>query len=198
MSAKPLELYASELRRWNKSVNLVSPATIGELEERHIRDSLQLADLLPERPIVLMDWGSGGGLPGMVLALARMDDTVHLIESDQKKAAFLSHVSRETDRKLTVHTKRIEAVNPAFPVDVVTARALAPLPQLLTWLLPWAQAYPQICAIFPKGKTWHEEVMEAQKTFNFSLVEHASVTDPDSRILVIHNLTVSRETAQSG
>lgn len=198
MSAKPLEIYAAELRRWNKSVNLVSPATIAELEERHIKDSLQLADLLPERSIVLMDWGSGGGLPGMVLALRRLDDVVHLIESDQKKSAFLSHVSRETKRPVNVHVKRIEAVAPDFRVDVVTARALAPLSQLLAWMLPWAQAYPHITGIFPKGRSWHDEVIDAQKFYDFSVVDHASVTDRESRILVINNLTVSRETLHSG
>lgn len=198
MSANRLETYASELRRWNKAVNLVSPATLKDLEERHIKDSLQLARFLPDHSITLMDWGSGAGLPGLVLGLTRLDDVVHLIESDQKKAAFLAHVSRETNRPVIVKAERIESLRPDFPVDVVTARALAPLAQLLEWLLPWAQNYPQICAVFPKGKTWRQEVAEARERFTFELLDHASVTDKQSRILVIHNLTVSRETPHSG
>lgn len=198
MSANPLDVYAAELRRWNKAINLVSPATVAELETRHIADSLQLADFLPSGPITLMDWGSGGGLPGLVLALARMDDTVHLVESDQKKAAFLDHVSRETKRdRLYVHHVRIESLPmEALRPDVVTARALAPLPRLLGWMLPWSRNYPQLYALFPKGKNWRAEVADARQAFDFTLEDHPSATDPDGRILRIGNLTVSRETAQ--
>ena len=190
MSANPLETYADELRRWNKAVNLVSPSTIADLETRHIKDSLQLLEHLPDRPITLMDWGSGGGLPGMVLALSRMDDVVHFVESDMKKCEFLRHVSRETFRPVTVHTKRIEAVEPSvFKPDVLTARALAPLEQLLAWMLPWSSSYPQLIALFPKGKSWREELSQARESFDFTCDDFASTTDPEARILRIENLT---------
>ena len=190
MSANPLKTYADELRRWNKAVNLVSPSTIADLETRHIKDSLQLLDLLPVTPVTLMDWGSGGGLPGMVLALSRVDDTVHFVESDMKKGEFLRHVSRETSRPVVVHTMRVEALQPnVLGPDVITARALAPLVQLLKWMLPWAASYPQLIALFPKGKTWRDELAEARESFDFDCSDFASVTDPDSRILRIENLT---------
>lgn len=190
MSAKLLEIYARELRRWNKAINLVSPKTLDELETRHIADSTQLLDHLPAHPAVVMDWGSGGGLPGLVIALSRLDDSVHLIESDSKKCEFLRHVSRETKRDIHVHTQRIEQVDPAsLKPDVITARALAPLGQLLSWMLPWAEAYPTVEALFPKGENWEAELDEAREIFDFTADVYPSRTDKKARILHIKNLT---------
>ncbi len=190
MSANPLEIYAAELRRWNKAINLVSPKTLDELEERHIADSTQLLDYLPNHPVTIMDWGSGGGLPGMVLALSRMDDMVHMVESDLKKCEFLRHVSRETKRMVFVHTVRIETLNvSALKPDIITARALASLTQLLHWTQPWAEANPQLEALFPKGETWQNELQEAKQAFDFTVEIYPSLTDEKARILHIKNLT---------
>ena len=190
MSVNPLETYAALLRKWNKAINLVSPKTLDELEERHIKDSLQILHYLPTHPVMIMDWGSGGGLPGMVLALSRMDDTVHFIESDEKKCEFLRHVSRETSRSVFVHTQRIETLRPEeIKPDIITARALAPLEILLGWMLPWTLAYPEIEALFQKGRSWQEELQSAQKIFDFQYDIYVSQTEKEACIIRIKNLT---------
>jgi 16S rRNA (guanine527-N7)-methyltransferase len=190
MSANPLEIYARELRRWNKAINLVSPKTLDELETRHIEDSLQMTDHLPDHPVTIMDWGSGGGLPGMVIALSRPDDTVHFVESDLKKCEFLRFVSRETKIAVHVHTMRIETVkSEILRPDFITARALAPLSQLLSWMLPWSEAYPAVEALFMKGENWQEELESAAKDYIFDHDVLPSRTDKKAHIVRIKNLT---------
>lgn len=190
MSANPLDIYARELRRWNRAINLVSPKTLDELETRHIADSAQMIDHLPSHAVTIMDWGSGGGLPGMVIALSRPDVSVHFVESDLKKCEFLRFVSRETKIVTNVHTNRIETVEPTlFKPDIITARALAPLTQLLAWMLPWANAYPDVEALFMKGENWENELTEAKETYSFAHEVHASQTDKKARIIRIKNLT---------
>lgn len=134
-----LDIYAGLLRKWQRSINLVGPRTIGDLWNRHFTDSAQLLPLIPsaETPTtrVLVDFGSGAGFPGLVLAILGAGE-VHLIESDQRKATFLREVARATGTPVTVHAKRIEQVAP-FPADVVSARALAPLNDLLGFAAPF-------------------------------------------------------------
>jgi 16S rRNA (guanine527-N7)-methyltransferase len=194
MSAAALDTYACELRRWNRAVNLVSPATLDNLEARHINDSRQLLSYLPDRPVTLMDWGSGGGLPGIVVALSRPDCTVHLVESDQKKCEFLRHVSRETKIPFHVHNVRIEDLDPYdIKIDIITARALAPLPRLLEWMCTYQQTYPHLYALFLKGKSWREEVLEAEKSFIFKMSSDDSAVDSEGRVLRINHLTKRTE-----
>jgi len=124
-----LNTYAELLRKWQRSINLVGPKTLDDLWNRHFVDSAQLLPLIPPTARVLVDFGSGAGFPGLVLAILGMAE-VHLIESDQRKATFLREVARATGTPVTVHAKRIEQVTP-FPADIVSARALAPLGDLL-------------------------------------------------------------------
>ena len=183
-----LEQYLALLNKWQKVVNLVGPATLPEAWERHFIDSAQVAPLLPEGPCSLYDLGSGAGFPGLVLAIMRPDITVHLVESDERKAAFLSTVARETGAGVKVHTCRIEGLPADTRPDVVTARALAALPQLLAWAAPWADANPGLVLLLPKGKAAEEEIAAARAHYNFVLDEHKSMTAHDARILRVSAL----------
>lgn len=184
-----LKLYHDLLLKWQKAVNLVSPATIADAWNRHFEDSLQLLDLIPASARRLVDIGSGAGFPGLVLALARPDLEVHLVESDHKKGTFLLTVSRETGAKnVNVHSQRIESVLPSLGADVVTARALAPLSTLLQYARPlWAHE-SQILLLFPKGEGWQKEVDLARVGHDFDLVVIPSKTAKDAAILCITNV----------
>lgn len=183
----PLLTYKELLLKWSKAVNLVSPSTLHEADTRHFDDSLQLLPLIPEGVKTVFDLGSGAGFPGLVIALARKDLSVHLFESDQKKCAFLSTVSRETDTPVLIHNERIENVDKSrtgIP-DVITARALASLSELLGLSEVWWEGNPQVVLIFPKGAKAAEEVAEAQKKFVFDLVLTPSRTDKVAQILTL-------------
>lgn len=132
--------YEALLRRWQARINLVGPSTLPDLWRRHFADSIQLLSYASQAS-TWIDLGSGAGFPGMVIALAlkgRADSIVHLVESDTRKAAFLREVSRETQARAIIHAARIEEVAPTLPQpDVVTSRALAPLPTLVALTRPW-------------------------------------------------------------
>ena len=179
-----LEVFVETLQRWQKAINLVSRSTLDDIWKRHIVDSAQVVRLLPPGATTLADLGSGGGFPGLVIAAMRPDLHITLVESDARKAAFLGEVGRrmglENQPKIAI--SRIEAA-PPVEADVVTARALAPLGQLLGW----AQRHRRDTAIclFHKGKGWSTEVEEAKKEWEFSPEPVASVTDRDAVILRI-------------
>jgi 16S rRNA (guanine527-N7)-methyltransferase len=179
-----LETLADTLLRWQKAINLVGRATLDDLWTRHILDSAQLAPLIPAEARSLADLGSGGGFPGLVLAALRPDLDVILIESDARKSAFLGEAARKMG--LPTHPKilvsRIEAAPPAN-ADLVTARALAPLGQLLAWA-DRHRASPAIC-LFHKGKGWQAELTEAMKDWEIECTPQPSVTDRDGVILRI-------------
>ncbi|MBI4031988.1 MAG: 16S rRNA (guanine(527)-N(7))-methyltransferase RsmG [Proteobacteria bacterium] len=180
--------YKKLLIKWQGAINLIGPDTVDDIEQRHFEDSLQLAGFIPAGKKILLDLGSGAGFPGMVLAMARPDMDVHLIESDHRKCTFLSTVSRETKTPVTIHNLRIEDM-PAEPVpDIITARALAPLPRLLEWCAPWADRNPDLVLFFLKGQGAAQEIAEARKGFNFSVEEFPSKTDPKGRALKVTNV----------
>lgn len=158
--------YMRLLRKWQRSINLVSNSTLGEAERRHFDDSLQLLDLLPEQG-VLFDIGSGAGFPGLVLAMARPDLDVTLIESDTKKCTFLSTVSRETQTPVNIVNDRIESVSRETIPAIVTARALAALDKLLYYCLPWAEANRELEMLFLKGENVAAEIAAAEKKYSF-------------------------------
>ncbi|WP_239020279.1 16S rRNA (guanine(527)-N(7))-methyltransferase RsmG [Novacetimonas pomaceti] len=175
--------YADLLTRWNARINLVSPRDLVHLWSRHIADSLQLASRIPSGAR-LVDMGSGGGFPGLVIAMAT-DAQVTLIESDQRKAAFLREASRVAGVRTHVIATRIEAADVA-PVDVVTARALAPLPQLLQWGVRFLNS-EGIC-LFLKGKNADEELKAANADWRMAVTRIPSRTDADGVILELSDI----------
>ncbi|NCC22026.1 MAG: 16S rRNA (guanine(527)-N(7))-methyltransferase RsmG [Alphaproteobacteria bacterium] len=181
-----LRQYDVLLHKWQKAINLVSPSSLEDSWRRHILDSSQLLPLLPEGPGRLVDLGSGGGFPGLVVAICRPDLEVHLIESDQRKCAFLQAVSRETQAAVVIHNRRIEDVLiPGFSADILTARALAPLSGLCDMVAPVFAANPRASAFFMKGRQAESEVAQARVGWRFTLDRHPSVTDPEAAILVV-------------
>ncbi|MBL0403551.1 16S rRNA (guanine(527)-N(7))-methyltransferase RsmG [Microvirga aerilata] len=184
-----LELLERELRRWQAIKNLVGPATLDQIWERHIVDSLQLLSLAPEAQ-TWVDLGSGAGFPGLVLAIAGAERglKVHLVESNSRKCSFLRHVSRLTDAGATVHEARLETVIPSFigKADVVSARALASLTMLLEWTEPLLKA--GTIGLFPKGRDAEIELTEARKRWTFDTDVLPSLTDSQARILRITSI----------
>lgn len=172
------------LGRWQKAINLVGKTTLGDIWTRHILDSAQLLPLLPKSARTLVDLGSGGGFPGLVLAALRPDLDVTLIESDARKCAFLGEAGRRMSLKNQpkVVLSRIEAA-PPVKADVVTARALAPLGQLLAWATPH-RSDTAIC-LFHKGKGWQGELTEAMNDWDIQSQPFSSVTDRDAVLLRI-------------
>lgn len=189
MTEEKLRHYLRLLVKWQQSINLVSPATLDEAWRRHFEDSLQVSELVPEGATVF-DFGSGAGFPGMVLAIARPDLAVSLVESDTKKCTFLSTVSRETKSPATIVNRRIESVSRESIPTVITARALASLDKLLEYSLPFAQEYPDLMMLFLKGRKASEELAAARALYGFEAEKIASRTDPEGCILKITNLSV--------
>jgi len=184
-----LELYGRLLTTWNKRINLVGRSTLDDLWRRHMLDSAQLTTHLPPAPParrrVIVDLGSGAGFPGLVLSVLGAGQ-VHLIEADQRKAAFLREAARQTGCDAQVHSQRIEAMTP-LPADVVTARACAPLAGLLAYAAPFLAAAEsaQACCLFHKGKRADEELTEAGKAWNMSVESFQSRSDSGGTILRI-------------
>ena len=184
-----LDVYAKELKRWNPKINLVAPSTIHELWDRHIVDSLQIARFLPPKITNWVDIGSGGGFPGLVLAAHLADHTdfmMTLIESDQRKCAFLRTCARNMGVKVNVISERIESVNMSS-VDVITARALASLSKLMELTENIAQEQTQF--IFPKGKNWESELTLAREYWQMNVETHQSITDPEAKILLLKEVS---------
>ena len=179
--------YHALLMKWSKVINLVAPSTLADAKIRHFDDSLQLLPLLPNDAKILIDIGSGAGFPGMVLAMERPDVKVHMVESDTKKCSFLATVSRETNTPVIIHNQRIESVDKLDGVipDVITARALASLSELLSLTKQWWDIYPHVTLIFPKGEKWQDEINEAKKSYDFKVEITPSLTSPTSSILVL-------------
>ncbi|MEM7774812.1 MAG: 16S rRNA (guanine(527)-N(7))-methyltransferase RsmG [Pseudomonadota bacterium] len=186
-----LEIYHSHLLRWQPAVNLVAKRTINDIWHRHFADSAQLLALLPQGATRLVDLGSGGGFPGLVLAILladRQPKTV-LIESDQRKAAFLRDVARVVEIDVVVLSTRIEtdaSVGHVGKADVVTARALAPLDRLFELAHPYCSS-STVC-VFPKGRDVARELETARRIWHFAVELVPSLTDDDARIAVVRTL----------
>ncbi|MBW8618030.1 MAG: 16S rRNA (guanine(527)-N(7))-methyltransferase RsmG [Hyphomicrobiales bacterium] len=183
------EAYTEHLIRWQKIKNLVGPKTLSEVWTRHIADSAQLARFIDQNTKYLVDLGSGAGFPGLVLACLFADRSgfeVHLVESNGRKAAFLREVSRALELPVYVHDKRIEDALDAlsFRIDVLTARALAPLSELVAMYGSLPQQPRK--ALFLKGQDIDSELTEAAKYWNIDYEIHPSLTNSEGRILVVH------------
>lgn len=185
-----LEQYAALLVRWNPVQNLVSRETLVAVWQRHFADSVQLFPLLGGGVGQVLDVGSGAGFPALPLAILLKGSgaRVTLIESNHRKVAFLRTVARELDLEITVIASRAEAVDPKTigVVDVVTARAVAPLTQLLAQ--SEAFWWPQTRALFPKGREHGEELVESRAQWQHDIVCWPSTTDPQAVVLEVSNL----------
>jgi len=182
-----LDAYQALLLRWQKAINLVSSSTLKNAKERHFIDSLQVLPLILQGAKLLYDIGSGAGFPGLVIAMARPDLSVHMIESDERKGQFLRTVSRETSTPITVHTERIERVGLSAP-DVVTARALADLTMLFDFCIGWAEENPLLEMVFMKGRAAEDEIEAARVIYDFDVTRQPSITGDGAVILKVTNL----------
>jgi len=184
-----LDIYVDLLRRWQDVKNLVGPRTLDHVWTRHIADSAQLLPLAPTAR-KWIDIGSGAGFPGLVLAILlreREDGEVHLVESNSRKCAFLRAVSRETGARAQVHAGRIEDILPSLgQADVLTARALAPLTDLLD--LGKDLLRTGAIGVFPKGQDLEAELTVAAKSWKIDYDIVPSVTDPQGRICIVRQL----------
>ncbi len=175
-----LEAYVALLKLWNRRINLVGGNTLGDPWRRHILDSAQLLPHVPAKARVLVDLGSGAGLPGLVLAILGVPE-VHLVESDQRKAVFLREAVRVTGAGATIHAIRAERLTLA--ADVVTARAVAPLPDLLALAEPFLG--PRSVALFLKGRTAGEELTLAAKSWTMRSRLLPSSSEPGGMLLIL-------------
>jgi 16S rRNA (guanine527-N7)-methyltransferase len=190
-----LDRFVEVLLRWQSHTNLIAASTVKELWTRHIADSLQLVDLAPQAK-TWVDLGSGAGFPGLVIACALADVPgvkVHLVESKQKKCAFLREAAEAARVPAIIHCERVEdyALHFRGRPDVVTARALKPLPELLELARPLLKTGTK--ALFLKGQDVEAELTEAAKcwTIHHNLVP--SRTDSRGRIVVIDSLESRRK-----
>jgi 16S rRNA (guanine527-N7)-methyltransferase len=188
--------YAELLTEWQGRQNLVSANSLPHLWDRHFADSAQLIALAPEARLWL-DLGSGAGFPGLVVAILKAEDPdfrMHLVESTAKKCAFLAEVARATEAPVEIHAMRIEdlprQVQNLKP-EVISARALAPLPQLLDLAAPFFG--PETRGLFLKGRDAEREVTAAAKRWSFASRLHPSLTAPQSAIVEISGLHKRRK-----
>jgi 16S rRNA (guanine527-N7)-methyltransferase len=178
-----LAAYVNLLLHWNSRINLIGRGTVADIWRRHVVDSAQLLPLLPSGARTLVDLGSGAGFPGLVLAILGAPE-VHLIDSDQRKCAFLREAARVAAASVTVHARRIEEVQ-GFTADIITARALAPLSSLLEHAEKFLGA--NSTCLFLKGRSAAEELTEAAKLWSMRARLLPSVTDEAAAIICIEN-----------
>jgi 16S rRNA (guanine527-N7)-methyltransferase len=188
---KRLDGLVALLLKWQRTTNLVAPSTLAEIWTRHVADSLQLLTIAPNAR-AWADLGSGGGFPGLVLACAMADypgAKIDLVESSQKKSAFLREAARVLSVPAIVHAQRIEdfVSAPVQSFDVITARALAPLDKLIGYAFPLLKT--GTIGLFPKGRDAEAELTAASKSWIMDAELVPSVTDPQARIVVVRRAT---------
>jgi 16S rRNA (guanine527-N7)-methyltransferase len=196
-----LDRFVELLSHWQRTTNLVASSTMPTLWSRHIADSLQLLALLPRSdpsaPWTWVDLGSGGGFPGLVIACALAEvpgARVHLIESRGRKAAFLREAAQATGVPAVIHCGRVEDVGPQLrpEADIITARGLAPLPQLCDLVAPILGKSAK--ALLMKGQDIEAELTSATKYWNIDYDLVPSQTSPAGRIMIVHALSQRRGT----
>lgn len=177
--------------KWQRSINLIAPSTVDSIRVRHVLDSLQLVRLTPE-PKIWLDMGSGAGFPGLVTAICLAEKGagwVHLVESNNKKAAFLRTAIAETGARASVHPIRVEAAAERLDgIQAISARALSSLDELMAMADLVQQRSPGLECWFHKGLDYGEEVARARGHWSFDLVEHPSRVLEGSVILEIHRI----------
>jgi 16S rRNA (guanine527-N7)-methyltransferase len=186
-----LEAFGALVAKWTPKINLIAKGTTGDIWDRHIIDSVQIFQYAPKQFEKWVDLGSGGGFPGIVMAILGKTQQPNarfiLIESDQRKATFLRTAIRELNVQAEVMAERIEAVAPQG-ADVVSARALTALSSLIPLVARHLDS--KGIALLHKGKLASQEVAEAQMHASFELEDHASFTDLNARILAIQRITL--------
>jgi len=182
-----LTIYEALLLKWQKSINLVAVSTLPELWSRHMLDSAQLASLAPENAKNWLDMGSGGGFPGLVVAIllaTRPGFQMNLVESDHRKSIFLKEAARLTGAPVTVHAVRMEGLSRALPIpDIISARALGPLTRLLSYSADFFRS--GTTGLFLKGAEVQGELTEAGKDWIFNYKAIPSQSDPSGVVLKI-------------
>ena len=174
-----LRWFEAELRRWTQRINLIARADVEHIWHRHVLDSVQLLPLIAETITDGIDLGAGAGFPGLVLAIARPGLRMVLVESDQRKAAFLQHVAAALSVDVVVCAARIEKISLA-QASMVTARALAPMDRLLGYAAPLLTS-DGFC-LFPKGRNGEAELTEARRGWQMTVERVSSRTDPEAVI----------------
>lgn len=184
-----LDRYDALLRKWNPAINLVSRATLDDAWRRHFADSAQVLAVAPHPGNDWVDLGSGGGFPGLVVAILarelRPGLRVTLVESDRRKAAFLAEVARATGTDVAIRAERAETLEP-LGADILSARALAPLGALLA--LAERHLKPGGTGLFLKGAQVDEEIAAALESFRFTLQKFPSRTDPNAVVLSVGDI----------
>jgi 16S rRNA (guanine527-N7)-methyltransferase len=184
-----LERYRLLIMKWAKQINLVGPSTLTHFWERHALDSAQILPIAGTNISRLADFGTGAGLPGLILA-ALFHDIGHrvqitLVEASGKRCGFLREAARTLGVEVTILNEKIETVAP-FPIDLVTARAFAPLEKLLAYASPWMDLGAR--AIFFKGEDVQSEIEQASTNWTFQSRINTSVTDSRGCVVEILNL----------
>ncbi len=185
-----LDEYAARLIKWNRAINLVAKPTLDAVWTRHFLDSAQILDHVPAGTKTWIDLGSGAGFPGLVIAVLRPDISVTLIESDRRKSVFLSETARACGLTVSVLSERVEDVEQK--ADIVSARALAPLTDLLAFAQPLLG--PNGVALFLKGENVENELTEANRLWHITHTKHDSVVDPRGSILSITDFSRRTDT----
>jgi len=189
LAVADLQIYRDMLADWNSRMNLVGPSALASFWRRHAYDSAQLLTFAPTAKI-WADLGSGAGLPGIVLAIllkATPGAQVHLVESMVKRTRFLAEVAAKLDLPVTIHTCRAEDLAPPKGLEVVTARACAPLSRLLSFAYPCLRA--GATGLFLKGRDVEHELTEARLAWHFDSRLHVSLSDASGRVIQLQKVT---------
>lgn len=182
-----LEQLSTLIIKWTKAINLIAPNSVPDLWDRHIVDSAQVFHCAPDSWTHWVDLGSGGGLPALVVAiLDQQNRSITLIESDKRKCLFLTTARRELGLNISIINSRIANAD-AAPADIISARALAPLNELLGYADQFLRQ--DGTAIFPKGERYQEELDHAAQNWHFDIKAHASQTNLNSRVLELSRIT---------
>ncbi|MFN4183184.1 MAG: 16S rRNA (guanine(527)-N(7))-methyltransferase RsmG [Hyphomonas sp.] len=179
-----IDCVTATLDVWRQKSNLIGPKEWPQIWTRHVGDSWQLLDHIPESARVV-DLGSGAGFPGLIIAAARPSGHVTMIESVGKKCAFLNAAIQEAGLNASVHQGRVEAA-PPLRAEFVTARAFAPMPELLDYAAPWLRK--GATGIFPKGERWNEELTAARQRWNFAHEAIPSRSGGSGVILIVREV----------
>ncbi|MEL6310930.1 MAG: 16S rRNA (guanine(527)-N(7))-methyltransferase RsmG [Pseudomonadota bacterium] len=177
-----LDAYVELLLKWNRRINLIGRSTTDDIWTRHVLDCAQLVEHAPAKPHSWIDLGSGAGLPGIVVAILNPNSAVTLVEADQRKATFLRAATSTLGLSAEIEDRRIEAIPPT-PYDIISARALAPLPRLLELAAPFRGDHTR--CLFPKGRQVHSELTAARADWHIEAITLPSRSDADGTLLAI-------------